>query len=141
MKTINLFSKYGVGKFLKVSDEDFDFVSSLNLYISNRGYAKTYYQGKHWPLHQLIDRRAGAYSKYLDHKNQDKIDNQRENLRPATTKQNNANVNPRASSGFKGVYRKRGSNWTAEISVDGKTVALGTFENPHHAALVYDLWA
>jgi hypothetical protein len=77
MKLIPLKGKYGAGKFTKVSDEDYEFVSSLSLYV-NSGYVKTYYQGRHWKLHQLL------VGNNYDHANQDKLDNTRENLRPAT---------------------------------------------------------
>ncbi len=135
MKLIKLKGQYGEGKFTKVSDEDFEFASSLSLYV-NDGYVKTYYKGRHWRLHQLL---VGSHQ---DHINQDKLDNRRENLRPATQKQQNANVKPRAISGFKGVSRDKTtkSSWKASISVDGKMVHLGNFKNSHLAALVVDLW-
>lgn len=136
MKLIPLKGKYGAGLFTKVSDQDFAFVSSLKLHVSDQGYVKTYYKGRHWKLHQLL-----VGSNY-DHINRDKLDNTRENLRPATIRQQNANVAPRAKSGFKGVSRDRTtkSSWKASISVDGKMVHLGNFKTPHLAALVVDLW-
>lgn len=136
MQLIPLRGKYGAGKFTKVSDEDFAFVSSLKLYV-NEGYAKTYYQGRHWKLHQLL-----VGSNY-DHANGDKLDNTRENLRPANANQQNANKPIRMNeSGYKGVFRDKSTkgSWKAMISVDGKMVHLGNFKHPHHAALVVDLW-
>lgn len=141
MKLIPLKGKYGEGKFTKVSDCDFDFASGLSLYV-NDGYVKTYYNGRHWKLHQLL---VGSN---FDHANQDKLDNTRENLRPATTRQNNANVKARGESGFKGVIKDSTCNsYKAIISVDGKMVHLGNFRRSqgderakHLAALVVDLW-
>ena len=54
MKLIPLKGKYGEGKFLKVSDEDFGFVNSLKIHVSDKGYAKTYYRGKHVSIHTLL---------------------------------------------------------------------------------------
>jgi hypothetical protein len=135
MKPIPLKGKYGEGKFTKVSDQDFDFVRGLSLYV-NDGYVKTYHKGRHWRLHQLL---VGSH---YDHINQDKLDNTRENLRPCTQRQNNANVQTRGESGYKNVSRDKTTknSWKASISVDGKMVHLGNFENPHFAALAVDLW-
>src|SRR5205085_11306347 len=99
MKLIPLKGKYGAGKFAKVSDEDFDFLNTLKWHVSDRGYAKTYYQGKHRQMHQFVK------GKDLDHINRDKLDNQRENLRPANRRQNNANTTRKNPSGYKGVYK------------------------------------
>lgn len=137
MKLIPLRGKYGEGKFTKVSDEDFEFASSLKLYV-NDGYAKTYYKGRHWKLHQLL-----VGSNY-DHVNRDKLDNQRGNLVLKTVSQNNANrIYPKNESGFRGVQRDKSTkgSWKAMISIDGKMIHLGNFRTAHHAALVYDLWA
>lgn len=136
MKQIALKGKYGEGKYTLVSDRDFAFASSLKLYV-NEGYAKTYFKGRHWKLHQLL-----VGSNY-DHANGDKLDNTRENLRPANVNQQNANkpIKPN-ESGYKGVYRDKTTkgSWKASISMNGKMVHLGNFKNPHHAALVVDLW-
>lgn len=135
MKLIQLKGKYGEGKYAKVDDEDYDFLSQLNWYV-NDGYVKTYYQGKHVKMHQLI---VGSH---YDHENQDKLDNQRENLRPCTQRQNNANVKTRAKSGYKGVY-KDGLNdsYRVHISINGKMYALGSFGNPRWAALAFSIAA
>jgi hypothetical protein len=135
MKRIPLKGVYGQGLFTKVSDQDYTFASTLNLYV-NDGYVKTYHKGRHWKLHQLL---VGSF---YDHANQDKLDNTRENLRRCTQQQNNANVVKRAASGYKGVYLDRSCNhWTASISRNGKMVKIGNFLKKEHAALAYDLWA
>lgn len=46
---------------------------------------------------------------------------------------------PRASSGFKGVYRdRRAGRWQAQIWVDGHNRTLGTFDDAAEAARAYD---
>jgi hypothetical protein len=132
MKLIPLKGKYGQGQFTKVSDEDFAFARSLSLYM-NDGYVKSYYKRKHWKLHQLL---VGSH---YDHINGDKLDNQRGNLRKATQAQNNANVAPRAKSGFKGVYETP-DGFTVKVYKNGRTIHIGIFEDKHHAAVVADLW-
>lgn len=135
MKLIPLHGEYGEGRITKISDCDFEFVSNLKLYV-NDGYVKTYYKRRHWKLHQLL-----VGSNY-DHINRDPLDNTRENLRPATTAQNNANVMRRAGSGYKGVYPDKSTgHWRTQISSNGKMLSIGNFQNKHYAALAYDLWA
>jgi hypothetical protein len=136
MKLIKLKGQYGEGKFTKVSDEDFDFVSKLNLYV-NDGYVKTYYKGRHWKLHQLLV--GGDF----DHINRDKLDNRRENLRPATRSQNNSNRAYQNETGYRGVYKDKTckNSWIAAISVQGRMQGLGSFPNPRWAAMARDLQA
>lgn len=78
----------------------------------------------------------------LDHKDANGLNNQRHNLRPATTSQNAANK--RLSIGrskFKGVsWSKSNGNWTVRITLNGVRRALGSFDKDDEttAALVYD---
>ncbi len=133
MKLIPLRGKYGEGEFALVDDEDYAFLSTLKWHVSDQGYVKTYYQGKHRPMHQLI---AG---KGYDHHNQKKFDNQKSNLRPATHGQNNVNVAPRSKTGFKCVYETP-DGVVVKVYKDGRTLHIGYFDEKHHAALVADLW-
>lgn len=82
------------------------------------------------------DRRQG------DHKNHNTLDNRRENIRVATPSQNSQNAkSPRkTSSGIKGVRfveGVRGTRWTADITVGGKRVFLGSFPSPELASAAY----
>lgn len=77
----------------------------------------------------------------VDHKNNDSLDNRRENLREATRSQNRQNVPKRkgASSRFIGVsYRKEEKRWRARISCKGKRIHLGHFSDEITAAKAYD---
>tara|TARA_B110000902_G_C14187585_1_gene542923 strand:+ start:595 stop:1143 length:549 start_codon:yes stop_codon:yes gene_type:complete len=81
----------------KVSLCDKDFVESFKgtWYLwKHGGYIRIWYKGRHRFLHDLIMRRmedkpSDKYS--VDHINQDKLDNRRENLRWATQSQQNRN--------------------------------------------------
>ena len=76
-----------------------------------------------------------------DHINGNGLDNRRDNLRPATTRQNQQNRRKRsaASSQFKGVYWFRlYGNWHAEIQVAGVPKSLGYFRNETDASHAYD---
>lgn len=75
-----------------------------------------------------------------DHKNGNKLDNRRSNLRVASVSQNQINrIKQRNNTtGFKGVCptTSRGSRrvrYESRISVDGRTIQLGTFATPEEA--------
>lgn len=85
--------------------------------------------------------------KKVDHINGDGLDNRRENLRRATTRENNQNRRKRlnASSRFNGVYySKKSRKFQAQIRVpakeggQGKQIYLGLFEDEVQAAKAYD---
>jgi hypothetical protein len=76
-----------------------------------------------------------------DHIDHDGLNNQRSNLRPATTAQNNHNQRPQrnTSSRFKGVtWHKRIGKWQAAIKVADKNRHLGVFPDEEDAARAYN---
>ena len=79
-----------------------------------------------------------------DHKDRNRRNNRRDNLRVVTIGQNQANNNlsKRNKSGFKGVYwRKQENKWCAQIKNNGETIYLGLFTNLREAAKAYDVKA
>ncbi|ASN68056.1 putative HNH endonuclease III [uncultured Caudovirales phage] len=44
-------------------------------------------------------------------------------------------------TGYKGVYSKEEGKYFAKIGFDNKRAYLGTFDNPHDAARMYNFWA
>jgi len=80
----------------------------------------------------------------VDHKNNNGLDNQRDNLRPATYSTNQFNQTKRAnrSSQYKGVYlHKSRGKWMARIRKMYKETFLGYFDNEIDAAKAYDVAA
>jgi hypothetical protein len=73
----------------------------------------------------------------IDHRNRDRADNRIANLRECSHAENACNSVIRNTSGFKGVHRDR-CRWRARITVNGKTLSLGTFDTAEAAALAYD---
>lgn len=70
-------------------------------------------------------------SKLVDHKNWDKSDNRKCNLRIATKSQNNVNIKLKSnnSTGYQGVTLNKVTNhYVARISLNGKRIYLGTFQ-------------
>ncbi len=69
---------------------------------------------------------------YIDHVDNDKVNNKANNLRWVTTKENSQNRSMRNdnTSGLKGVsWNKTSSSWRATIQIDGIKVHLGYFKN------------
>ena len=144
MKKIRLGSKKGIVEFAIVDDEDFEKVSSLNWHITN-GYAVhtkhvKYDGGKQIQrpvyMHRLIAKTPDGMD--TDHKNCDKLDNRKENLRVCTRSQNIYNRKFKKSiSGLQGV-RPSGKKWTARIKANGKEIHIGTYETIEEAIVVRD---
>lgn len=67
-----------------------------------------------------------------DHRNHNKLDNRKLNLRTATPNQNTMNSSLRSDnkSGITGImWNKRNNNWYVQIGINGKNKYLGSFEN------------
>jgi HNH endonuclease len=106
-----------------------------NTPLGSRSTAKVY-------LHQIImERCVGRLlnsEEQVDHRNGNKLDCRRENLRIASHAQNRWNTGHHNSSGLKGVYlHKRSGLWQASIRVNGKKHHLGYFRTPQEAHEAY----
>ena len=77
---------------------------------------------------------------HVDHKNQNGLDNRKENLRLCTISQNRSNSRPNknSSSQYKGVTKDHPNKWLAQITVNYKNHNLGRFKIEKDAALAYD---
>ncbi len=81
----------------------------------------------------------------VDHADNDGLNNQRYNLRPANNGQNQANMRKQkrqTSSRFKGVYLHRQTGkWVAQVNINGKKTNLGLFRDEVDAAQAYNFAA
>lgn len=86
----------------------------------------------------------GYMPEFVDHINNNQLDDHIENLREATRNQNNANVtsHKNCTSKYLGVYLKKRKNrkdrWVAQIKTQGKQIELGRFKEEGQAAICYN---
>ena len=132
-------------KFTLVSAEDYEFLSQWKWFYCN-GYAARHTPGTNQKLilmHRVIAERMGLKINGLqvDHINQDRSDNRRENLRVATNTENMQNCirHKDNTSGFKGVsWHTQRQKWRAYIRHNGKQVYLGSFSDKKEAVIAYN---
>ena len=104
------------------------------------GYRNIVINKKSYRLHRIIFLMHHGYlPEFVDHINNNKLDNRIKNLRPATRYQNCQNTRTKKSntSGIKGVYwNKRLNKWECSLDQNGKRVYIGVFDNIELAELV-----
>ena len=66
---------------------------------------------------------------HIDHKNQNKQDNRKENLREATheTNMRNRKISKNNTSGANGLRKSSSGRWLARIAVNGRERSLGSY--------------
>jgi len=106
--------------------------------VTEKGYLRGSVNGKSYKAHRLIFLYHYAYMPLqIDHIDGNPANNKIENLREATSAQNNQNRKAIGVSNIKGVYwHKQINRWVASICVNRKNIHLGAFKNIDDAALV-----
>lgn len=137
------------GKFATVDDIDYAFLMNWKWYFSTDGYARRNSRksdglgrGVTIRMHRIVlSRELGNFDfEQTDHKNQDRLDNRRSNLRPATVSQNQGNMKlQQGSSKFKGVcWHKQAKKWRVRVQFEGKSIHLGYFTDEIEASKAYN---
>jgi len=148
---IALSGKKGTGRAALIDDEDWPLVEGrkwrLFEYPSapgrrNKGpYAITrVYRADGKPTTMLMHTAITGWPR-TDHEDHNGLNNQRSNLRPATSAQNqhNRRSNIKGSSRYKGVHWVTGHRrWRAMIRIDGTQRYIGQFTSEEEAALAYN---
>lgn len=138
------------GLFAVVDAVDYRRLAKFSWFAVPRSNGKGFYavrsvtvrgrQRRVW-MHHVVSRvRAGQK---VDHRDGDGLNNRWANLRPCSTRQNNANRLLPNLSGYRGVQVTAGGLWRARLRVGGVQRHLGTFATAEAAARAYDLaaWA
>lgn len=128
---------YG-GHVALIDDEDAPLIIPFSWYRNDNGYAKRNSTLGSIYMHRVV---MPGYD-LVDHRNRNRLDNRRENLRPATVLQNNRNQQLRRdnTTGYRGVgFDRRKGLWRARIVLsDSRRKFLGYFDDPLDAAMAYD---
>jgi hypothetical protein len=113
------------------------FAGSIN---KSTGYVHISFDGIDYRAHHLAWLYVyGTWPDYIDHKDRIKIHNQIDNLREATSRENNVNASMRKdnSLGRKGVTRW-GNKYRAQIQLNGVKTHIGLFDTIDEAGDAYD---
>lgn len=142
MKLIELCGNKGKGIFMKVDDDDYDRMM-LSKWYPHLGYA---IRVKHVsgnrknrnqliePAHRVIMNLTKGDGNIVDHKNRDRIDNQKSNLRLVNSKQNSWNLKKPNPHGYKGINKQSQNCWGSYLL--GK--CLGFYKTAFMAAMAHD---
>ena len=134
------------GRIALVDDEDYEWLNQYKWCYAGLGYAYRNINKIPDTMHRQIMIHHGydINGLAIDHRNRNKTDNQKNNLRIATPAQNSANSDKRKrnTSGYKGVsWSKDHKSWEIYITENNKRKHLGFREDLIEAAKVYDIAA
>lgn len=128
--------KYGKEKILKGS-------------LSKRGYiqytlsCKENKKNRVYLAHQLVamaflGHKPNGFKLVIDHINDNKLDNRKENLQIVTQRFNSCKTQGKYSSQYKGVsWHRQNNKWRADAFINNKSKYLGSYENEYDAHLAY----
>ena len=146
----NIIYAANTGKPYRLDVEDFDYFNQWSWHEGDNGYLQRCPRTGGLLLHVEIMKRAGLHEedKYVDHKDRNKQDCRKTNLRMATPSQSQANcLKPNRTSDYRGIFpavsnTKNGvianGRWQAKIRFEKRQICLGTFDTQEQAAKAYD---
>ena len=106
--------------------------------VNDKGYLKGSVNQRLYRVHRLVFLYFhGFMPTQVDHIDGNRQNNRIQNLRQATSAQNNQNRMATGASKIKGVvWHKQSKKWVASICINRKSVHLGSFEKIEDAAQV-----
>lgn len=148
----------------EILSEIFDYKDGLLFYKStgkeavsfdNKGYKRAKIGRNTYLVHRIVFMLHHGYlPKFLDHIDNNRTNNKIENLRPATSAENNRNrsISSRNRSGIKGImWAEPNKKWKVQCTVDYKQhhigyfndiedakIALHVFRSKHHLSFAKD---
>lgn len=137
-----------------IDEEDYDLVSRYTWDIderTNTNYARAYVKGSYSTgkikknfMHKLIMGVCDIDFKNsdidIDHRNDNGLDNRKENLRFITRSGNNRRARRTNKTGYRGVQKHRNcERYQAVIRIEGKKKYLGSYDTPKEASIAYEI--
>ena len=128
-----------------VDDEDYERLAVHKWRLVSHGYAGRAEGPRPRRRYSMMHREVlgfGPGDPEIDHRNRDRLDNRRANLRLCSHQDNTCNQPLRSvpkTSLYKGVSRSpKRRKWSAHIKNNGRTIFLGCFVAQEEAAAAYD---
>jgi len=130
------------GEKILVSECDYEHLKQFKWNINNKEYVNCHINKKLWRIHryifiEILGNKDLTRHHFIDHINNNKLDNRRENLRVVTAAENNRNRNKtnNTSSKYYGVCKINENNFrtTFILNDENKSVL-------EHAAYQWNLW-
>lgn len=124
--------------FARVDVCDYAWLVTFRWNLNAKGYVVTQQGRKRLLMSRMILGLTQDDKLVCDHKNRDKLDNQRRNLRAVTRGVNAQNCSPKlGTSKYRGVSHAEGRKmWRAAARTDGRSIYLGSFDDELEAARV-----
>lgn len=121
--------------------EDYDLIKDYNWGTDEKGYIEAImWDNTDGSQHKIklsrlvmgvLDNKD--FNCQVDHRDRNKLDNRKENLRIVDNTTNNANKNPYREDGSKIGVRKFRNKWVADITINDKIIHLGSYDNYENA--------
>ncbi len=130
------------GVFAIIDEDDFEIISKHKWHLNYKGYAaasiwlKEEQKVSHPFMHRMIMK--ASKGQLVDHKNRNRLDCRKDNLRFCTPSQNSQNKEQaRTIAPFKGLKYHKGL-WQVWITSEKKRLFLGSNTDPKAAAQLYN---
>ena len=146
-RVIEGYEQYLISNLGDVKSTRFSKEKILKKCLSSNGYYSVNlyndYGPKNFLIHHLVaiaflNHKPNGFKFVIDHKDNDKLNNNVDNLQIVTLRYNICKTNRTYSSKYSGVYwSKRYNRWIARILINGKRVCLGYFKSEDDAGNAY----
>jgi len=127
---------------IQIDEEDYSRLCCISWSLNGAGYASGRAGKKVVFMHRyLVNAQLNEVVHHIDN---DKLNNQKANLKIVTTIQNSwlrEQINSNNTSGYRGVHWcKTRQKWLARIRVKEEKIYLGAFDDPKEASVVFERW-
>lgn len=128
---------YAVGS---IDEVDLDLIDGRNINLLDTGYARIGRKRLHVLIMERMLGRRVRCGFVIDHKNRNRLDDRRINLREVSAGANVSNQTRIPKNGRKCIgsrFIKSKNKWQAQIKINGKQIYLGLFKTEEAAEVCY----